>query len=344
MGKSEKLAKAKQTGLVDGLVNQIVGAIDSVDEKAAAERVNELRKAQPDATPDDLVEVLIKQKCMQTGAVGAVTSGASVIPGVGTAAALTFGVAADIGMTFKLQAELVLEIAAVYGRELDPTEKRNTVLVVTGVSAGAEQLLKSAGTRIAEEATERLAQKSVAKAIPVLGVAASAGANILSTYVIGRRAQAYFSLGPEAMGDWGESLRAITGVDERKFGAWLVETTDRSWELAGSSVQSAAGAVVVAGKSIGEVIVVGAGKVGEAASGVGKGIAEGAGAAAGAVADAGRRAGEAASGVGKGAVEGAGAAVKHVSKIFGIFKRDRGEKRDEKGKEPDCEWKEKGED
>jgi uncharacterized protein (DUF697 family) len=347
--KEEKATQAKQGGVVGGLVGQIVGAIDKVDEEAARERVAALREAQPEATPDELVEALIKQKCMQTGAVGAVTSGASVIPGVGTAASLTFGVAADIGMTFKLQAELVLEIAAVYGRELNPTEKRNVVMLVTGISAGAEQLLKNVGTRVAEKATERLARKSVTKAIPVLGVAASAGANVLSTYIIGRRAQAYFSLGPEAMGDWGESVRAITGVDERKFSAWLIETTDRSWKLAGSSAQSAAAVVIVAGKSIGEVIVVGADKVGEAAAGVGKGIARGAGTAAGAVVGVGKKAGEgvvagagkageAVAGVGKGVVEGTGAAIEQASKIFDVFKRDQAGEKGEEGAEPGEGW------
>ncbi|NJL34321.1 MAG: hypothetical protein HC893_11220 [Chloroflexaceae bacterium] len=48
--------------------------------------------------------------------------------------------------------------------------------------------------------------------------------NVLATYIIGKRAQAYFGLGPEAMGDWGESLRAIVGVDERKIAGWVSET------------------------------------------------------------------------------------------------------------------------
>jgi hypothetical protein len=65
------------------------------------------------------------------------------------------------------------------------------------------------GTEIAEHATQRLLQKSLVRAIPVIGVGASAGTNILFTYVIGRRARSYFRLGPEAVDEWGESLRAI---------------------------------------------------------------------------------------------------------------------------------------
>jgi hypothetical protein len=289
-----------------GLVDQ---AIANVDEEAAAGRVAALRKANPEASAAELVELLVKQKCMQTGAVGAVTSGAALVPGLGTLVSLTFGVAADIGVTFKMQAELVVEIASVYERKLTPAEKRSAVMLVTGLSAGASQALRKAGQRIAEEAGERLAQKSITKAIPVLGVAASAGTNILFTYAIGRRAQAYFSLGPEAVGDWGESLRALTGVDERMVAGWLTETTERSWRLVSQSAQNAAGAVIVAGKSAGEVVVVGAGKAGEAIAGVGQGIASGAGAAAGTVVDAGKKAGEAVAGAGKSVAKGASAAA-----------------------------------
>ncbi len=284
-------AKQPQRAL-DGLWQFMTDAINDVDEEAAARRVQRLAKARPRASTEELVEVLVKQKCMQTGAVGLITSGAAAVPGLGTLVALTFGVAADIAWTFKLQAELVLEIAALYKHKLGPADKRNTVLLVTGISAGANQVLRKAGQRIAEEVSERLAEKSITKAIPVIGVAASAGSNILFTYVIGQRAQAYFSLGPAAVGDWGESLRAVTGMDERKITGWLAETTERSWSLVRRSVHNGAGAVIVAGKSAGEVVAVTAGKAGEAVAGVGRGIAEGVSTGAGAVADWGKRAGD----------------------------------------------------
>ncbi|NJK79127.1 MAG: hypothetical protein HC876_11865 [Chloroflexaceae bacterium] len=175
-------------------------------------------------TVDELVERLIREKCQRTAMVGAVTSGSAFIPGLGTLAALTVGVAADIGMTFKLQAELVLEIAAAYERTLNEGEKQRAIMVVTGLSAGGVQLSSNLGARVSSQLTERYAQKWLAHALPIIGVAASAGTNVLATYIIGKRAQAYFGLGPEAMGDWGESLRAIVGVDERKIAGWVSET------------------------------------------------------------------------------------------------------------------------
>lgn len=283
--------KQQTSDLVVGISEYITNAISDADKAAAAERVAKLHAARPEASTEELVQSLIRQKCLQTGAVGAITSGASMIPGLGTMVALTFGVAADIGMTFKMQAELVLEIAAVYKYELSPEEKRRVIMLVTGISAGSSILLEKAGQQIARKASERLAQKSVTKAIPVIGVAASAGANMLFTYIIGQRANAYFGRGPEAVGDWTDDLRAISGVDERILIEWLTETTERSWGLVSSSTQSAAGAVVVAGKSVGEVIVISSNKVSEIVSGTSRGAIQGVSSASGKMVETGRWAG-----------------------------------------------------
>ena len=245
-------------GLAEYAFGYVMKAINDADEKGAAQRVAELRQKNPNATPEELADILTKNKCLQAGAVGGVTSGTSLIPGLGTVASLTFGVAADIGLTFKMQAELVLEIAAAFNHPLNEVEKRNVVLVVTGMSAGANQLLTRAGREIAEKASEKLAAKSVAKAIPVLGVVASAGANMASTYVIGQRAVAYFSRGPEAMGDWADNVRAVVGVDERKLMTWLQESAESSWDLVKERAQDAGGLMITAGKSVGELVVTGA--------------------------------------------------------------------------------------
>ena len=92
----------------DAIAKTIFNAISDVDIESATERVKKLKEKYPDASPSELTQRLIREKCQRTGTVGAVTSGTGLIPGLGTAAAVTLGVAADIGATFKLQAELVL--------------------------------------------------------------------------------------------------------------------------------------------------------------------------------------------------------------------------------------------
>lgn len=205
------------------LTKTLFGMVSNVDLKAAEERVQALRAEYPEATTGEIVQKLIRDKCQRTAAVGAATSGAALIPGLGTAAAMTFGVAADIGATFKLQAELVLEIAVAHNYPMTEEEKQRVVMVITGLSAGTVTVARRVGEAAALKLGEKYAEKAIMKALPVIGVIGSAGTNVLSTYIIGQRADAYFRLGPDAMGSWTDSLRAITGLDERKLGTWLAD-------------------------------------------------------------------------------------------------------------------------
>jgi len=249
----------------NALMNTLFNVVSDVDLEAATERVKQLKEKQPEASPQQLTQMLIREKSQKTATVGAVTSGAGLIPGLGTAAALTLGVAADIGATFKLQAELVLEIAAAYDYPLTEEEKQRLVMVITGISAGSTVLTRRAGQALAIKAGEvaagRTVGKAVLKAIPIVGVFASAGTNVLSTYIIGHRADAYFRLGPDAVGSWMDSLRAVTGVDVRKVGGWLTD----GGKATGSTVALGAGKVGQVGKAAGGAIANGAQKSGQAA-------------------------------------------------------------------------------
>jgi hypothetical protein len=244
------------------IAKTIFNAISDVDIEAATERVKKLKEKYPNASPEELSQRLIREKCQRTGAVGAVTSGTGLVPGLGTAAAVTLGVAADIGATFKLQAELVLEIAAVYDYPLTEQEKQRIVMLITGLSAGTSALARRAGQtmsiKIGEKLAERTIQKTVMKALPIVGVVASAGTNVLSSYIIGQRADAYFRLGPEAVGSWSDSLRTITGVDEREIASWVAESS----KAAGQAVATGASKVA---STVGPALSSGAQKAGETA-------------------------------------------------------------------------------
>ncbi|MBA3533274.1 MAG: hypothetical protein H0T73_15245 [Ardenticatenales bacterium] len=246
--------KPKKGSRASDFLTFLFDRISEADEEGAMARVQQLRADQPDASTDDLVEILVKRKCQETATVGAATAGAALIPGLGTLTALTIGVAADIGATFKLQAELVLEIAEAHGYPLNQLEKQQVVMLVTGVSAGGNQLLTKAGRELSVKVTERYARKWLATALPVIGVAASAGTNVLSTYIIGQRADAYFGRGPEALVDWKESLRAVTGVDERKVGGWLADAGERSWLTVSSGARRATSTVKDAGQAAGGIL------------------------------------------------------------------------------------------
>lgn len=219
-------------------MDRVLRTVNNADAAIAAQRVADMRAQQPEIDVDVLVERLIKQKAVQTGLVGAGTASAAMIPGAGTVAAIVLGTAADVGVTMRLHAELVLEIAAARGHDPSPAEWRNAIMLVSGFSVGAEQLMLEGGRQLARKAMGRFAGRGILKALPVVGVVASGGANVLATYVVGKRADAYFSLGPGAMQDPSEILRAVSGVDERKLVGWTAESA----RSAGSALRNGAAA------------------------------------------------------------------------------------------------------
>lgn len=213
-------ANSLHSGLLNLLLERATRTMKDVDIKLATQRVAEL-SAKHQLDGDALVERLIWMKARQAGLVGAATSAAALVPGLGGVAAFTIGAAADVSATLRLQSELVMEIAAARGKRLQPDEARSALLVVAGLSLGAEQLVNQTGRKFVARLGERFAGRALVKAIPFVGVAISAATNLLMTYLIGRRADAYFRLGEAHVGDWPESLRALTGIDERRLLAEL---------------------------------------------------------------------------------------------------------------------------
>jgi hypothetical protein len=211
---SQRPRESQGTWLDDVLAGMLRGPTEA-DVQAAVARVGALRAAQPGLSTDELVRRVIARTARRSAAVGAATAGTALVPGLGTLAALTIGTATDVGATLRLQTQMVLDIAVLRGATLSTQEARNVVLLVAGVSSASTTLLNRAGRVAARRVGERFTARWILRAVPVVGMVSSSGTNALATRVIGRRADAYFSLGAEAMGDWAESVRAVVGIDER---------------------------------------------------------------------------------------------------------------------------------
>jgi hypothetical protein len=213
LGWREEVA-IRNTLLTDVVTGMLRGPTEA-DVQGAERRIEALRAARPGTSVDDLVRAVIVATARRSAVVGAATAGSALIPGLGTVAAMTIGTAADVGATLRLQAQMVLDIAVLRGVALSPQEARRVILLVAGVSSASTAALNRVGRAASLRLGERFATRWLVRAVPLLGMVSSSGTNALATRVIGRRADAYFSLGPEAMGDWNESVRAIVGVDER---------------------------------------------------------------------------------------------------------------------------------
>ncbi len=291
MSEAQQPSAPQEENVVTKFMQETVESMTKADEKEALARVQALREKYPNTPVDELAEMVIRRKCMEAGAIGAVTASPTLVPGLGTIVALTFGTAVDIGMMYKLQGELVLELIDLYAPTLSLENKRNILMLVTGISIGAGRLLGEQGQEIAAKASRRLTTRiNGAAAIEVaeeaasgffarsislvLGVAAVAGVNIVTTYTIGRRAQAYLKQEPAAMEELGTSLRTISGVDERKLMTWLTETTENSW---GQIQQQSAGLgakLAAVGQSAKALYVIQANRTGKAAAEAGSYLAD----------------------------------------------------------------------
>lgn len=230
---------ATSEGIAQEIMNLSMRAIDGANDEEAKARVEELRSKHPELPVDKLAAMLIQKKSIQAGTLGAATSGAAIIPGLGTLQAITVGAVADLSLTIKLQVELLLELAALYDHTFAPQEKQQALLLVAGIGAGAERLLVRGSMEVVQQFAERFVGRALVKAVPVLGVGVSASLNALVTYLVGQRAQAYFQLGPEAVGDWGASVRAITGVDERTLSQRVSTTATSTWQRLRNSTAAA---------------------------------------------------------------------------------------------------------
>ena len=214
--------EGRQPMWMTDLVTAMLRGPSEADVSAAAARVAALRTANPERSTEELVEALINRTARRAAAVGAVTAGAALVPGVGTVAAMTLGTATDVGATMRLQTQMVLDLAALRGADLSGPNARNAILVAAGVSGTSTALLNRAGRAATLGLSKRFAARWLLRAVPVIGMLSSSGTNAFATQVIGRRADAYFSLGPEAVGDWSVSVRAITGIDVARFRDRLV--------------------------------------------------------------------------------------------------------------------------
>jgi uncharacterized protein (DUF697 family) len=150
---------------LDWLMN-LLGKADIAKVQAT---VNEMRSQYPQETPNQIAHRLVVQKAWQGGRLGLLTN---IIPPV---AALFLGI--EVIATAKLQTEMVYEIAAVYGLDLNEPARRGEVLAIFGLSLGADVIKSGLG---------------VVEIIPGIGAVVGASTNAAMLYVLGRTACRFY--------------------------------------------------------------------------------------------------------------------------------------------------------
>ncbi|GAB4537067.1 MAG: hypothetical protein Tsb0014_25460 [Pleurocapsa sp.] len=154
--------------------------------------VDKVRSQYSDETPNQIAHRLIVEKALQGGRLGLLTN---IIPPV---AALFLGI--ELIATTKLQTEMVYEIAAAYGLDLNEPARRGEVLAIFGLSLGADAI--KTGLTIVE-------------IIPGIGAVVGASTNAAMLYVLGQTACRFYE---------GKINRTEVSLTQQQ--------TDRDWQVA----------------------------------------------------------------------------------------------------------------
>lgn len=115
----------------------LIGATDSINLAEAEAAVRKLQQEYPNESPSEIAHRIMVEKATYAGGVGLASS---ILPGVALAL-----LAVDLAATTRLQAEMVYQIAAVYGLDLKDPARKGEVLGIFGLGLGGSRALKAAG-------------------------------------------------------------------------------------------------------------------------------------------------------------------------------------------------------
>lgn len=199
-------------------------AVSHADREAALRRVERLRAAHPKAGRDAMHKILVRSKCLQAGAVGALSALTGAIPGVGRLASFALGPLADTALVSVLQAELVLETFALYEFELPPGAEKMAVLGIAATNIGADEIAKRTGQVIADTLGKGLAARLLIKAWPLAKIGTAAATNIAVTYAIGSRAQKLCKMREASLKQWPTLMRSAVMIDPAQLTDWATKS------------------------------------------------------------------------------------------------------------------------
>jgi uncharacterized protein (DUF697 family) len=145
-------------------------------------RFDKLQQRNPNATRDQLVNKIIHQQAMKTAIVGGLT-------GIGGFTTLPIALPIDILAGLRIQATMVNFIARAYGRT--PASSAEETVVAAATMVGAYE-----GVQFATKFLLQVAEKSVAKVVPLISAPIGFVVNYAIAQAVGRAAIQLYS--PEA--------------------------------------------------------------------------------------------------------------------------------------------------
>lgn len=186
---------------------------------------------------DELHRDLVLAKCLQTGAVGAVSALVGALPLIGKPVAGLLGPVADAALVSTLQSELILETFALYDVDLPPQAEKLAMLGLLSAHAGAREVGASVARRVSREADRWLGGALARRALPLATIATGVATHVAVTYAIGTRARAMAKLSEGKLDDWPSLLSDLTLIDQRRLGRWATDAAETVLERGSGMVR-----------------------------------------------------------------------------------------------------------
>ncbi len=218
-------------------------ALRKADRKAAKARVAALRKRLPDAELEELHRLLVQSKCLQAGAIGALSAVVELVAAAGKLAGVFLGPVIDIGTVTALQSELVLETFALYDVDLGDAGERFAILAIAATNVGATHASSIVAKLLKRYAGALVGGFVLKRALPIAKIATVATKNIALTYAIGMRAQAVAKFRDADLEEWPKLMRQVTNIDESTLVEWATGAARTAIDQVQESAKSWVGRV-----------------------------------------------------------------------------------------------------
>lgn len=178
------------------------------------ERVQKALNSVPDGKKDTekVVEYLIADKCKKTAMIGGATAFPGNIPGIGTIGTIASAVSVELFAVTKLEIEMCMEIADLYGWDIDNEERVIEILDMMAkcgkikfsdaddeiLKRMVQRAVKTGFVRLLLKVSERIGfkmlRRTFLKIVPWIGVPVSAKYNMESTKQVGYLAKQLYSV------------------------------------------------------------------------------------------------------------------------------------------------------
>lgn len=187
----------------------MINPFDLINKKDIKKRIQKLKKKKSKLSNRELCQLLIRKKSRWCALAGGATALPGVVPGVGTIVAVIGGTLLDMSAMAFFITELILEVAAVYDRDLDQsgTSREAVWVLVSSVGAGAagrgltnftinrltSNALKELLEKVLVSLGIRASQRSFLRIIPIIGMFIAGGVNHYTCQKVGRFVAEYYA-------------------------------------------------------------------------------------------------------------------------------------------------------